>query len=219
MALQEKLAERMQISRGKRPPSAVGRPFPVALRVARIVLQIQRAPAPCRPWPSPAAAILPLFPAPGVLAQNSPQGSGSTGIQFQTWLRSMPVGWPAVMPPSSRGYLAAARPRTTTWPGCQPAPAGSHRDFGGAFRGLDARIPREMDQKVAKPWELWPSPTCAPGGPAAAPERRPEVLSPLPGRGGSGWMTPAREEGRQGYKLWWSLVSRPPPYTAGYASP
>jgi len=147
----------------------VGRPVP-ALRVAKC-MQIQTSPARLAALGLALAAPSSLFPAPGVLAQTEPPWvSGSTGISL-TWLRSNAC-CPRVMPASSRGDLAAPARTTTLARDVSLRLLGLYRDLSGAFRGLDARIPREDGpEKVAK-LEPWPKFQPAPWRTLlAAPER------------------------------------------------
>jgi len=65
-------------------PRGGGASVPVPLESPRNVMQIPTCAGPLPPWPSPcAAAILPLFPSAGVLAQNEPpKVLEGTGISF-----------------------------------------------------------------------------------------------------------------------------------------
>ena len=61
---------------------------------------------------------------------------------------------------ASRGDLATARSEYDKARKASKQLLGFYRDLSGAFRGLDARIPREMDSKGVKLSDCWPNPTC-----------------------------------------------------------
>ena len=89
---------------------------------------------------------------------------------------------------------------------------GFYRDLSGAFRGLDARIPRELDQKGREALEAQAQASLR----LAALFRRqnqPEVAVPLLVEVVK-IMTPAREEGRKAYQSLVELGFVTTPYTA-----
>lgn len=94
---------------------------------------------------------------------------------------------------------------------------GFYRDLSGSFRGLDARIPREMDQKAREALEIYAQANLR----LAALLRRqgqPEVAVPLLVEVVK-VMTPAREEGRKAYQSLLELGFAITPYTAGTEAP
>nr|WP_043368637.1 hypothetical protein [Cyanobium sp. PCC 7001] len=93
---------------------------------------------------------------------------------------------------------------------------GFYRDLSGSFRGLDARIPREMDQKGRQALELLAQTNLR----LAALFRRqnePEVAVPLLVEVVK-VMTPATEEGRKAYQMLVEIGFATTPYTAGQAA-
>ncbi|MCT0202793.1 hypothetical protein KQ302_01040 [Synechococcus sp. CS-602] len=163
-----------------------------------------------------AAAILPLFPAPGVLAQNEPpKVLEGTGISFNlASINALLARGDAAV---SRGDLAAARKDYDLARDVSLRLLGLYRDLSGAFRGLDARIPREMDQKGREALELLAQSNLR----LAALLRRqnePEVAVPLLVEVVR-VMTPAREEGRRAYQALVELGFTTTPYTAGTPAP
>jgi hypothetical protein len=93
---------------------------------------------------------------------------------------------------------------------------GFYRDLSGSFRGLDARIPREMDQKGRQALELMAQTNLR----LAALFRRqnqPEVAVPLLVEVVK-VMTPATEEGRKAYQMLVEIGFATTPYTAGQAA-
>jgi hypothetical protein len=93
---------------------------------------------------------------------------------------------------------------------------GFYRDLSGSFRGLDARIPREMDQKGREALELLAQTNLR----LAAVFRRqsqPEVAVPLLVEVVK-VMTPATEEGRKAYQMLVEIGFVTTPYTAGQAA-
>ncbi|WP_225323136.1 hypothetical protein [Synechococcus sp. RSCCF101] len=89
---------------------------------------------------------------------------------------------------------------------------GFYRDLGGSFRGLDARIPREMDQRGRTSLELLAQTNLR----LAALFRRqnqPEVAVPVLVEVVK-LMTPSREEGRKAYQSLIELGFVDTPYTA-----
>lgn len=93
---------------------------------------------------------------------------------------------------------------------------GFYRDISGAFRGLDARIPREMDQKGRETLQVLAQTNLR----LAALFRRqnqPEVAVPLLVEVLK-VMTPVSEEGRQAYQSLVEIGFASTPYTAGQAA-
>ncbi len=93
---------------------------------------------------------------------------------------------------------------------------GFYRDLSGSFRGLDARIPREMDQKGREALELLSEANLR----LAAVFRRqnqPEVAVPLLVEVVK-VMTPANETGRKAYQNLVEIGFAATPYTAGVPS-
>jgi len=93
---------------------------------------------------------------------------------------------------------------------------GFYRDLSGSFRGLDARIPREMDQKGREALELLSEANLR----LAAVFRRqnqPEVAVPLLVEVVK-VMTPATETGRKAYQSLVEIGFAATPYTAGAAA-
>lgn len=94
---------------------------------------------------------------------------------------------------------------------------GWYRDLSGSFRGLDARIPREMDQKGRESLETLANINLR----LAAVFRRmnqPEVAVPLLVEVVK-VMTPTSEQGRKAYQTLVEIGFVSTPYTAGQASP
>ena len=93
---------------------------------------------------------------------------------------------------------------------------GFYRDLSGSFRGLDARIPREMDQKGRETLEAMAQANLR----LAAVFRRqnqPEVAVPLLVEVVK-VMTPANPEGRKAYQSLVEIGFAASPYTAGAAA-
>lgn len=163
-----------------------------------------------------AVAILPLFPATRVLAQGEPpkvlEGSGIS-FNLASINTLLARGDAAV----TRGDLAAARKDYDLARDISLRLLGLYRDLSGSFRGLDARIPREMDQKGRESLELLAQANLR----LAALLRRqnePEVAVPLLVEVVR-VMTPAREEGRRAYQALVELGFVTTPYTAGTEAP
>jgi hypothetical protein len=94
---------------------------------------------------------------------------------------------------------------------------GFYRDLSGAFRGLDARIPREMDQKGREALTLLAETNLR----LAALFRRqnqPEVAVPLLVEVVK-IMTPTNEEGRKAYQQLVELGFATTPFTSGSTAP
>ncbi|MCP9818490.1 hypothetical protein KBZ18_03160 [Synechococcus sp. Cruz-9H2] len=112
----------------------------------------------------------------------------------------------------ARGDLAAARKDYDQARDASLRLLGFYRDLSGSFRGLDARIPREMDQKGRESLELLAQSNLR----LAALLRRqnqPEVAVPLLVEVVK-VMTPTREEGRRAYQTLVELGFATIPYTA-----
>ncbi len=158
------------------------------------------------------AALLPLAPALPVLAQDEPprvlEGAGGT-FNITAVRNVLSRGDAAV----ARGDLAAARKDFDLARDASRRLLGFYRDLSGSFRGLDARIPREMDQKGREALELLAQANLR----LAALLRRqnqPEVAVPLLVEVVK-VMTPAREEGRRAYQSLVELGFVATPYAAG----
>ncbi|MFN9644314.1 MAG: hypothetical protein ACK6BG_04160 [Cyanobacteriota bacterium] len=94
---------------------------------------------------------------------------------------------------------------------------GFYRDLSGAFRGLDARIPREMDDKGRQVLDALVQANLR----LAALFRRPnqpEVAGPLRVEVGK-TMTPSTEAGRKAYQQLLEIGFATTPYTAPSANP
>ena len=94
---------------------------------------------------------------------------------------------------------------------------GWYRDLSGSFRGLDARIPREMDQKGRETLETLANINLR----LAAVFRRmnqPEVAVPLLVEVVK-VMTPTSDQGRKAYQTLVEIGFASTPYTAGQVSP
>jgi hypothetical protein len=91
-----------------------------------------------------------------------------------------------------------------------------YRDLSGAFRGLDARIPREMDQKGRDTLQVL-SQTNLRLAALFRRQNQPEVAVPLLVEVVK-VMTPASPEGRQAYQSLVEIGFVTTPYTAGQAA-
>jgi len=163
-----------------------------------------------------AATLVPLFSAAGASAQSEPakvlEGS-SIGFNLASINGLLARGDAAV----ARGDLAAARKDYDLARDASLRLLGFYRDLSGSFRGLDARIPREMDQKGRESLEVLAQANLR----LAALLRRqnqPEVAVPLLVEVIK-IMTPAREEGRRAYQSLVELGFATTPYTAGEPAP
>jgi len=94
---------------------------------------------------------------------------------------------------------------------------GFYRDLSGSFRGLDARIPREMDQKGRDTLTLL-SQTNLRLAAVFRRQNQPEVAVPLLVEVVK-VMTPTSEEGRKAYQSLVEIGFVATPYTAGQAAP
>jgi hypothetical protein len=144
-----------------------------------------------------AAALLPIPSSLPVHAQAEPLKvleATSGGFNLESVKSLLSRGDAAV----ARGDLAAARRDYDTAREASRRLLGFYRDLSGAFRGLDARIPREMDAKGREALEVLAQANLR----LAALLRRqgqPEVAVPLLVEVVK-IMTPAREEGRKAYQ-------------------
>lgn len=94
---------------------------------------------------------------------------------------------------------------------------GFYRDLSGSFRGLDARIPREMDQKGRDTLTLL-SQTNLRLAAVFRRQNQPEVAVPLLVEVVK-VMTPTSEEGRKAYQSLVEIGFVATPYAAGQAAP
>lgn len=159
-----------------------------------------------------AATLLSLAPTLPLQAQGEPpkvlEGSAGT-FNLQAVKDLLSRGDAAV----ARGDLAAARKDYDQARDASLRLLGFYRDLSGSFRGLDARIPREMDQKGRESLELLAQSNLR----LAALLRRqnqPEVAVPLLVEVVK-VMTPTREEGRRAYQTLVELGFATIPYTGG----
>ena len=114
---------------------------------------------------------------------------------------------------SAAGNLAEARRLYDQARDASRRLLGFYRDLSGSFRGLDARIPREMDQKGREALETLAAANLR----LAAVFRRqnqPEVAVPLLVEVVK-IMTPATPEGRKAYQSLVEIGFATTPYTAG----
>lgn len=163
------------------------------------------------------ALLSPASSLPG-LAQSANQGSGQAAVAV-----SNPLTPAAVQSLLARGDAAAAAGNLSEARGFYDQArdlAGRllsfYRDLSGAFRGLDARIPREMDQRGRETLALRAQANLR----LAALFRRqnqPEVAVPLLVEVVQ-VMTPTSEEGRQAYQALVEIGFATTPYTAGQVS-
>jgi hypothetical protein len=163
-----------------------------------------------------AAALLPLSPALPLRAQAEPQKvlEGAEGGFNLTAVQALLARGDAAV---ARGDLAAARKDYDLAREASRQLLGFYRDLSGSFRGLDARIPREMDQKGRQALETLAQANLR----LAALLRRqnqPEVAVPLLVEVVK-VMTPTREEGRRAYQILVELGFATIPYTAGTDAP
>lgn len=161
-----------------------------------------------------AAGVAPMLP-PAVQAQQEPQRALDSA--------GSPLNLGAVRSLLARGDAAAAsgnlnearRLYDQARDYCRKL-LGFYRDLSGSFRGLDARIPREMDQKGREALELLSEANLR----LAAVFRRqnqPEVAVPLLVEVVK-VMTPANETGRKAYQNLVEIGFAATPYTAGAPS-
>lgn len=170
-----------------------------------------------RGWALPLIALttgalaVPLA-APPLRAQERPEGSVTNPISLDTVRGLLARGDAA----AARGDLTEARRLYDQARDLSRRLLGFYRDISGAFRGLDARIPREMDQKGRETLQVLAQTNLR----LAALFRRqnqPEVAVPLLVEVVK-VMTPVSEEGRQAYQALVEIGFANTPYTAGQAA-
>jgi hypothetical protein len=157
--------------------------------------------------------IAPTFSLPAAAQQAQPASAAATN----------PLSLDGVRALLARGDAAAAAGRLTEARGFYDQARdlsrrllGFYRDLSGSFRGLDARIPREMDQKGRETLTLLSQANLR----LAAVFRRlnqPEVAVPLLVEVVK-VMTPTSEEGRKAYQGLVEIGFVVTPYTAGQAA-
>ena len=157
------------------------------------------------------AASLPLASARPALAQSQPVralDASSGGFNIASVNALLARGDAAA---ASGNYTQARKDYDEASEACRRL-IGFYRDLSGAFRGLDARIPRELDQKGREALEAQAQASLR----LAALFRRlnqPEVAVPLLVEVVK-IMTPAREEGRKAYQSLVELGFVATPYNA-----
>ncbi|MDA0716735.1 MAG: hypothetical protein O2839_00770 [Cyanobacteria bacterium] len=156
----------------------------------------------------------PLVPA-KLQAQQDPQKAlESTGSPFNLEaVRALLLRGDAAV---AKGNLAEARKLYDQARDACRRLLGFYRDLSGSFRGLDARIPREMDQKGREALETMSQANLR----LAALFRRqnqPEVAVPLLVEVVK-VMTPASSEGRKAFQGLVEIGFAATPYTAGAAA-
>ncbi|MCP9927657.1 hypothetical protein KBY90_07205 [Cyanobium sp. CH-040] len=117
---------------------------------------------------------------------------------------------------AARGDLAEARRLYDQARDLSRRLLGFYRDLSGSFRGLDARIPREMDQKGRETLQVL-SQTNLRLAALFRRQNQPEVAVPLLVEVVK-VMTPTSEEGRQAYQSLVEIGFASTPYTAGQAA-
>lgn len=162
------------------------------------------------------AALVPLAPSVAVRAQGEPPKAleGSGGGLNLTAVRALLAKGDAA---AASGNLAEARKQYDLARDISRRLLSSYRDISGAFRGLDARIPREMDQNALESLETLAQANLR----LAAVFRRqnePEVAVPLLVEVVK-IMSPTREEGRKAYQSLVELGFATIPYTGGVTPP
>jgi len=160
------------------------------------------------------ALTAPLAPV-GVQAQQEPQRAlESSGSPFNLeGIRALLARGDAA---AASGNLAEARKFFDQARDAARKLLGFYRDLSGSFRGLDARIPREMDQKGRETLEAMAQANLR----LAAVFRRqnqPEVAVPLLVEVVK-VMTPANPEGRKAYQSLVEIGFASSPYTAAAAA-
>jgi hypothetical protein len=141
-----------------------------------------------------------------------PEGSVTNPISLDTVRGLLARGDAA----AARGDLTEARRLYDQARDLSRRLLGFYRDISGAFRGLDARIPREMDQRGRETLQVLAQTNLR----LAALFRRqnqPEVAVPLLVEVVK-VMTPVSEEGRQAYQALVEIGFANTPYTAGQAA-
>ena len=161
------------------------------------------------------ALAAPLAPA-RVQAQQEPQKAlESTGSPFNLEaVRALLLRGDAAV---AKGNLAEARKLYDQARDACRRLLGFYRDLSGSFRGLDARIPREMDQKAREALEIYAQANLRLDA-LLRRQGQPEVAVPLLVEVVK-VMTPAREEGRKAYQSLLELGFAITPYTAGTEAP
>jgi hypothetical protein len=155
--------------------------------------------------------------APAVLAQGSPTSAASGAApssvslaQVNALISRGDAAAAAGNMPEARKFYDQARDLTRSL-------LGWYRDLSGSFRGLDARIPREMDQKGRETLETLANINLR----LAAVFRRmnqPEVAVPLLVEVVK-VMTPTSDQGRKAYQTLVEIGFATTPYTAGQPTP
>lgn len=157
------------------------------------------------------AALVPLAPSTPVQAQGEPKKVLETTSGFNlSAVRALLAKGDAA---AAAGNLTEARKHYDDARESARRLLAFYRDLSGAFRGLDARIPREMDQNGRESLEA----LAAANMRLAAVFRRlnqPEVAVPLLVEVVK-TMTPAREEGRKAYQSLVEIGFATIPYTGG----
>jgi hypothetical protein len=153
---------------------------------------------------------------PQAMAQGSaaPGGSGSAGGVNLNQVNALIARGDAA---AAAGNLTEARKFYDQARDLTRGLLGWYRDLSGSFRGLDARIPREMDQKGRETLETLANINLR----LAAVFRRmnqPEVAVPLLVEVVK-VMTPTSDQGRKAYQTLVEIGFATTPYTAGQVSP
>ncbi|MCP9848999.1 hypothetical protein [Cyanobium sp. Morenito 9A2] len=157
------------------------------------------------------ASLVPLAPSVAVRAQAEPPKASegvSGGLNLSAVRAQLAKGDAA----AASGNLAEARKSYDLARDSSRRLLTFYRDLSGAFRGLDARIPREMDQNALESLEVLAQANLR----LAAVFRRqnqPEVAVPLLVEVVKS-MTPSREEGRKAYQSLVEIGFATIPYTA-----
>jgi hypothetical protein len=172
-----------------------------------------------RAWTLPLIALTTVAPAIPLAATplraqevGRPEGSVTNPISLDTVRGLLARGDAA----AARGDLTEARRLYDQARDLSRRLLGFYRDISGAFRGLDARIPREMDQRGRETLQVLAQTNLR----LAALFRRqnqPEVAVPLLVEVVK-VMTPVSEEGRQAYQALVEIGFANTPYTAGQAA-
>ncbi|MEX1323956.1 MAG: hypothetical protein AB1Z21_07155 [Synechococcaceae cyanobacterium] len=172
-----------------------------------------------RSWSLPVIALAALGMAgplalPPLRAQEVPRSDGAVTnpLSLETVRGLLTRGDAA----AARGDLAEARRLYDQARDLSRRLLGFYRDISGAFRGLDARIPREMDQKGRETLQVLAQTNLR----LAALFRRQnqtEVAVPLLVEVVK-VMTPVSDEGRQAYQALVEIGFASTPYTAGQAA-
>ena len=184
--------------------SPTGRRHPASRALARLGAVTLAASALC-------AGLAPASLAQGGALAAAPVAASSVSIsQVNTLIARGDAAAAAGNMPEARKYYDQARDLTRGL-------LGWYRDLSGSFRGLDARIPREMDQKGRETLETLSNINLR----LAAVFRRmnqPEVAVPLLVEVVK-VMTPASDQGRKAYQTLVEIGFASTPYTAGQTTP